>query len=386
VIVADPTGPAGRTGGIAARLIIAMALVILAGGITALLAAALVGPMFFHHHLTEMETTPGTAFEHAQAAFSSASTLTLTVALSASALTSLAASLILARRIGTSLGTMTTAAAHIAAGRFDARVSRPGVGTEFDELADAFNDMAARLDHDEDLRRRLMADVAHELRTPVSTIAVSLDALEDGVLELTPQTIEVLRAQASRLTRLAADLAAVTQAETGALHLDQRSTAPQELLSAAAEAVRDRYAAAGVSLAVEADPDLPAVSVDADRFGQVLANLLDNALRHTPAGGRVTLSAARHGGRVHLVVADTGAGIDARHLPHLFERFYRVDTARDRDHGGSGIGLSITRALVHAHGGTISARSAGPGTGTSFIIDLPPATTRRPDRRTADLQ
>lgn len=378
----------GRAGGIALRLIIAMALVILAGGITALLVAALVGPMFFHHHLIEVEDSPGTTFEHAEAAFSSASTLTLAIALGASALMSLAASLMLARRIGASLGTMSTAAAQVAAGRFEARVARPRVGAEFDELADAFNDMATRLDHDEDLRRRLMADVAHELRTPVSTISATVDALEDGVQQLSPQTVEVLRSQASRLTRLAADLAAVTRAETGALHLDRQPIAPQDVLQVAAESARERYAAAGVTLVVEPRPHLPAVTVDVDRFGQVLANLLDNALRHTPAGGRVTLGANRHGDGVRLVVTDTGQGIDPIHLPHLFERFYRVDTARDRDHGGSGIGLSITRALVHAHGGTITAHSAGVGTGTRVVIDLPTAaaTATVGDRRIADLQ
>lgn len=375
----------GRAGGIAARLIIAMALVIIAGGITALLIAALVGPVFFHQHLIEVENSPGTTFEHAEAAFISASTLTLAIALGASALTSLAVSLILARRIGASLGTMSTAAAQVAAGRFQARVARPRVGAEFDELADAFNDMATRLDRDEDLRRRLMADVAHELRTPVTTISATVDALEDGVQQLDPQTVEVLRTQASRLTRLAADLAAVTRAETGALHLGRQPMTPQDVLEVAAESARDRYTAAGVELVVEASTHLPEVWVDADRFGQVLANLLDNALRHTPTGGRVGLGASRHGDGVRLVVADTGEGIDGVHLPHVFERFYRVDTARDRDHGGSGIGLSITRALVHAHGGTITAHSAGVGTGTRFVIDLPAAATVA-DLPTADLQ
>src|SRR5699024_3655416 len=152
---------------------------------------ALVGPVLFNHHLIEVENSPGTTFEHAEAAFISASTLTLATALGASAVTSLAASLILAHRIGTSLGTMSTATAQLAAGRFEARVVPPKVGAEFDELADAFNDMAARLDHNEDMRRRLMADVAHELRTPVATISATVDAIEDGVQELSPQTAEV---------------------------------------------------------------------------------------------------------------------------------------------------------------------------------------------------
>lgn len=372
-------GKALALGGIGGRLLAGMALVIVAGGLTAWLVAGAVGPTLFHRHMAEAAESAGTTAEatalHAEEAFVSAGALTVAVALGASALTSLLATVVLARRMGASLGSMSEVAAQVAAGRFDARVPRPRVGSEFDELADAVNEMAARLERDEALRRRLMADVAHELRTPVTTISAYLDGLEDGVQELGPETVDVLRSQASRLTRLAADLAAVTRAESRELRLDRRAVAPRTLLATAAAAARERYAEAGVELVVEgaadADGALPRVSVDADRFGQVLGNLLDNALRHTPRAGRVTLSAERHGDGVRFAVTDTGEGIDPVHLPHVFERFYRVDTARDRAHGGSGIGLAITRALVHAHGGSISAESAGRGTGVRFVIDLP---------------
>lgn len=350
-----------------------MALVILVGGLTALVVAALVGPVFLERHLVEMQSEPGTAIEHATIALRSASTLTLTVAVGASVATSLIASLVLARRIGASLGAMSSAAASVAAGRLHARVVRPGVGSEFDELADAFNEMAARLDEDEVLRRRLMADVAHELRTPVTTMGATLDAVEDGIAELSPQTVATLRAQASRLTRLSADLAAVTRAESGQLHLDRRPVLPAELLHRAADAARERYAAGGVTLRVEPEHGLPPVTVDPDRFGQVLANLLDNAVRHTPAGGCVTLSARGDGPMLLLEVRDTGEGIEAVHLPRLFERFYRADEARDRGRGGSGIGLSISRALIQSHGGTIAAFSDGPGSGARFVIAVPAA-------------
>jgi two-component system sensor histidine kinase BaeS len=131
-----------------------------------------------------------------------------------------------------------------------------------------------------------------------------------------------------------------------------------------------------VELATRVDDHLAAIAVDRDRMGQVLGNLLDNALRHTPPGAAVTVTArAAHSGAVRIRVEDTGEGIDAQHLPHLFERFYRVDTARDRDHGGSGVGLAITKALVEAHGGTITATSPGPGRGTCFEILLPAAAT-----------
>lgn len=356
--------------GIAVRLVIAMTLVVVAGGLTAFLVAALVGPALFVQHVAESGGTSQDAIGHAEEAFRSASTLATTIALGSATVTSVAASIFLARRIGASLRTMAEASTRLATGRLDTRVAAPGVGAEFDQLALAFNAMADRLDRDEQLRRRLTADVAHELRTPVATIAATLDALDDDVQQLTPATTAVLRAQASRLTRLSADLTAVSRADSGNLHLHRQPLAPGSILSAAAAAATGAYAAAGVALVVDA-PHLPDLSVDPDRLGQVFANLLDNALRHTPAGGTVRLSAARTPTGVRFVVADDGEGIDHAHLPHLFERFYRVDAARDRAHGGSGIGLSVTRALVHAHGGTIAAHSAGPGHGAEFLIELP---------------
>jgi signal transduction histidine kinase len=357
--------------GIAARLMAAMALVVVSAALAAWLVAGAVGPALFHKHMAEAEGAPGTAVEHAESAFASASALTMTVALAASVLTAMVASVVLARRIGASLESMSSAAGEVASGRFDVQLARPRVGAEFDDLADAFNTMAARLEQDEALRRRLMADVAHELRTPVATITAYLDALEDGVTQLTPDTIDVLRAQAARLTRLATDLAAVTQAENGALMLDLRAESPAELIEAAAAAARVPADEAGIELVVRAQGELAHVQVDRDRLAQVLGNLVDNAIRHTPRGGRITLSATPVGSVIRFTVADTGEGIAPEHLPHIFERFYRVDLARDRGHGGSGIGLAIVQALVRAHNGTVIAHSSGLGNGAAFDVDLP---------------
>ncbi len=357
--------------GIAARLMVAIALVLVAAVLAAWLVAGAIGPGLFHRHMAEAEKSPGTVVEHAESAFASASAVTLAVALFAAVLTALVVSTVLARRVGASLGSLSSAAANVAAGRFDVRLAQPHIGSEFDDLADAFNAMATRLDHDEMLRRRLMADVAHELRTPVATISAYVDALEDGVEDLTPQTVGVLHAQTARLARLAADLAAVTQAESSGLRLDLQFVAPARMVEASVAAARSRADEAGVTLTATVEPGLPVLRIDPDRVGQVLGNLLDNAIRHTPRPGRVTVSVRRLGSFVRFAVEDTGEGISTEHLPHVFERFYRVDTARDRAHGGSGIGLAIARALVHAHGGTIFAHSAGPGLGTRFDVDLP---------------
>jgi signal transduction histidine kinase len=166
-------------------------------------------------------------------------------------------------------------------------------------------------------------------------------------------------------------MAAVSRAEEEGLDITLRPVAAAEVAAAAVEAARDRYAAKGVHLAVELAADVGQVRVDADRIQQVLGNLLDNALRHTPAGGTVTLAYRRVDGWVEYRVADTGDGVAADHLPHLFDRFYRADTARDRDHGGSGIGLAIAKALVEAHSGGISVTSPGPGQGTTLRVRLP---------------
>ncbi|MFI6428438.1 sensor histidine kinase [Promicromonospora sp. NPDC050880] len=362
-----------RRPGLAGRLLVAMALVVVIGGLTAWLVVVAIGPGIFHRHMLAAGLDKdAAAVLHAEEAFRSASTTSLGLALGAAALTSLAVSLFLTRRIGRSLGALSTAAARVAGGRFDSRVPAPGIGTEFDNLAVAFNDMAARLEDSHALRRRLLADVAHELRTPVATITAYLEGVEDGVASLTPDTIAVLRAQGSRLSRLADDLAAVTRAESRDLALHPEPTAPAGLLTVAARSAAGRFAARDVRLVVDVDDGLPDVVVDRDRIGQVLGNLLDNALLHTPAGGIVRVGAARaDDGGLRLTVADTGDGIDAAHLPHVFERFYRVDTARDWRLGGSGIGLAIAKALVEAHGGTISADSDGAGRGATFAVGLP---------------
>lgn len=367
----------GRSG-LAGRLLAALALVLATAGVTAWLVAGAVGPRIFHDHLgTGGTRTAEQALAHAEAAFQTASGVALSIALAAAILVALAVSLVFTRRIGASLASLTAAAGLVAGGRFHARVPAPNMGREFQDLVDAFNQMASRLEASESLRHRLLADVAHEVRTPVATLNAHLEGIEDGVIELTPETVAVLRAQAARLTRLAEDLAAVTKAESGELTLSFVLTSPAELIQLAHLAAHDRAEAGGVGLVLDVEPGLPPVEADPDRMAQVLGNLVDNALRHTPAGGTVTLAAQRSGADVTLTVSDTGEGITAEHLPHVFERFYRADTARDRVSGGSGIGLAITKALVEAHHGHVRAESAGKGAGALFVVTLPVAAPAR---------
>lgn len=354
----------------AARLLVAQAMVLVAGALTTWLVASLVGPTIFTNHLRRAgddHTTEETG--HLEQAFASALLVSISSALLASVLAALAVSWYFSRRVQRSIDSVADAASQIATGRYAARVSDPGLGEEFSTLAVSYNRLAERLESIEKTRRSMLGDLAHEMRTPLATIDAHLEAVEDGIRNFDGETLDVVRGSTGRLRRLAEDMAALSRAEEG-LHVDPQPVDATTLARTAADTARDRFTASGVHL----DTDLVAagrVRVDADRMGQVLGNLLDNALRHTPAGGTVTLSCRRIEDWVEYRVLDTGDGVAAAHLPHLFDRFYRADASRDRRRGGSGIGLAIAKALVEAHGGGISVTSAGLGRGTTFTVRIP---------------
>ncbi len=369
--------PTRRGAGLAGRLLLAQTLVLVAGTLTAWLIAANVGPTLFHQHLTHADVGATAAqIVHTERAYESANAISLSLALLAALLAALAVSVYQTRRIGRSVTTIADAATTVAAGHYDIRVPGPGLGPEFDALASAFNQMADRLGSVEQTRRRLLADLGHEMRTPVATLEAYLEALEDGVATLDAGTAALLRSQTRRLARLSEDIGTVSRAEERQVRLDLRMVAPESLVTAAVNAVSEGYQDKGVRLVTDVPARLPELTLDPERIGQVLGNLLDNALRHTPPGGTVTLSAAASPGSggegVTLSVTDTGEGVPAEHVAHLFERFYRVDAARDRAHGGSGIGLAIAKALVEAHGGQLTVSSAGTGQGSTFRILLRP--------------
>jgi len=345
---------------------------LLTGTLTAWLIAAAVGPTLFHRHLNNAHVGASPAqVAHTEQAYQSANALSLSLALLTALAVATAVNVYIARRIGRSVATIAHAASDVAGGHYDVRVNAPGLGAEFDALASGFNQMAGRLGSVEQTRRRLLADLGHEMRTPVATLEGYLEALEDGVATLDAATVQLLRGQTRRLVRLSEDIGTVSRAEEGQVRLELRMVKPALVLRSAVDSVAEAYQSKGVALTTNIAAGLPELSLDPERMGQVLGNLLNNALRHTPTGGTVTISATSRTGGVELCVADTGEGIPAEHLPHVFERFYRVDTARDRTHGGSGIGLAIAKALVQAHGGQITATSPGTGQGSTFRILLP---------------
>lgn len=359
--------------GLASRLLAATVAVVLVAAGTAWAVAIAIGPAIFHDHMIDTRLSDPAGVEHAERAFRTASALSLALALVTALAAAAAVSLFLSRRVTRSLQLATEASLRVAAGDHSARVPPVGMGREFDDMGAAFNTMAAELRAVEVSRSRMLGDLAHEMRTPVATLDAYLEAMVDGVQQADEETLTMLRTQVGRLARLAEDVALVTTAEEGRLSMRREPVRVAALVRTAGELAEARFAARGVELAVqiEATAEGVVVEADGDRLGQVLTNLLDNALRHTPDGGHVQLLAHQDGATLVLRVSDSGEGIPAEHLSHLFERFYRVDTARDRAHGGSGVGLSIVRAIVQAHGGTVSAASDGPGHGSTFTVTLP---------------
>jgi len=232
--------------------------------------------------------------------------------------------------------------------------------------------MSAELENLEQSRRDLLANVSHELKTPITAIRAHLENLLDGVERPDPKTLEVMLAQTERLGRLIEQLLELSRFESGELPLRREEVPLAPLVSQVLSEIDVARSEHGVVVESDVPHDLPPVEADRERVHQVLFNLVDNAVRFTPTGGAVTVSAWRHNGSVEIRVADTGVGIAPEHLPRLFERFYRVDPARSREDGGTGIGLAIARSVVEAHGGHIHAESEM-GNGSVFTFDLPVA-------------
>ncbi len=348
-------------------IIIVVGVVVLAG------TAQFHAPAALARHIARMEALPG--YDPALAAdlresFQAAANEILVVATLVAFLAAVAVSTFTARRIVGPIRAMMKASQRIAAGDYHERVQVSGQD-ELGALARAFNQMAETLERTEERRLELIGDVAHELRTPLSSMKGVMEGLVDGVLTAEPATFLLVQREVARLQRLVHDLEELSRAEAGQIPLELRPVAPADLVRAAVDRLQPQFEDKAVSLQVDVPTDLPQIWSDPSRVIQVLLNLLGNALQYTPSGGQVTLRAWRDGREVAVVVQDTGIGISAEHLPHVFERFYRVDTSRSRPGGGSGIGLTIAKHLVEAHGGRIWATSSGPGQGSSFTFTLP---------------
>ncbi len=305
-------------------------------------------------------------FKSFQASFNEA----LLLALLAAGVVAILVSLLLSRGVVAPVRILTSASQRIADGHYGERVQVVG-SDELGQLAHSFNQMAEKLEQVETMRRQLIGDVSHELRTPLTAIKGSMEGLMDGILPATPETYQQIHQEAGRLASLVDDLQELSRVEAGAYPLDIRPVAVTTLVQTTLKRFAAQVLAKRIELRSDLPADLPPVLADQDRITQVLTNLFGNALQYTPEGGQVTILATRHGNEIQISVVDTGIGIPAEHLPHLFTRFYRVDKSRSRQAGGgSGIGLTIARALVEAHGGHIRAESGGEGKGSTFTFTL----------------
>jgi len=294
----------------------------------------------------------------------------LAVFLLIAALNSILVAVLLSRSLAKPLDELVAAARDIGAQNLSRRVQVRGKD-EIADVAQAFNEMAARLEQAETLRRNLLADVAHELRTPVTVLQGNLRAILDDVYPLEKEEVARLYEQTLHLTRLIDDLRELAQAEAHQLPLNLSEVDVTKLVKETAVVFQPLCDIAGITLRAELLGALPTIQADRARLRQSLNNLLDNAIRHTQAGGTITMQAEQLPEELQLRVLDTGEGIPPAHLEHVFDRFYRIDAARSRETGGTGLGLAIVKAIAEAHHGRVTVHSDGPNQGSQFIIHLP---------------
>jgi signal transduction histidine kinase len=366
------------------KLFLSYLVVILVGVVVIASTAELVVPTAFDRHMAVMSSMMSSMMGGSVQAldqslftnFRAAVTEAVGVASLAATIMAVITSLFVSRQVVAPVQAMMAASQRIAEGNYAERVQVPGdinkgEQDELGQLALRFNQMAARLEQTENMRRQLIGDVTHELRTPLTTIKGSMEGLIDGVLPANDETYTQIYHEADRLQRLVNDLQELSRVEARAYELHLSRTSLAEVVQATVARLDRQFEEKGVAISTQVPADLPAIQMDSDRIGQVLLNLLGNALQYTPSGGRVRIQAVHIPGEVRVSVMDSGIGIPPEHLPHLFTRFYRVDKSRARSHGGSGIGLTIAKHLVEAHGGRIWAESQGAGKGSTFTFTLP---------------
>jgi histidine kinase len=355
------------------KLFISYMIIIVVGVVSLAVTAELHTPAAINRHIAGMSAVMGSdmgMMTDLAENFTQAINEVLFVATSLAFVTAVLVSTFVTRRIVKPVQAMTAASQRIANGRYDERVQAVGED-ELAELGRSFNRMAHELAQTEERRRQLIGDMAHELRTPLSSIKSVMEGLQDGVLRPEPETFASVEQEVNRLQRLVRDLEELSKAEAGQIQLEKEPINPTDLVEMAVSRLRSQFADKQVSLNTDIPPSLPPITVDPAWITQVLLNLLGNALQYTPPGGRVTVRLFTESDAVQLAIQDTGIGLTAEQISHIFERFYRVDKSRSRAGGGSGIGLTISKHLVEAHNGRLTAASPGLNQGSTFAIVLP---------------
>ncbi len=369
------------------KMFLSYLIVVVIGIVVLITAASLSVPAAFERHMASMNALMSSVnvmgdTQSMETELFSQYTAAVYEAVSYAAIASLVAALLasyfISRQVVTPVQRMTKLSHRIADGKYEERLSIPGSQhadqiDELGQLALSFNQMADKLEKTENMRRQLIGDVTHELRTPLTAVKGYLEGLMDGVLTAEPETYQQIHTEINRLQRLVNDLQELSRVEAGAFQLRLASVTPASLIERIQSNLGRQFEDKNIQLETYVEPNLPSILVDQDRIIQVLTNLVGNALQYTPSGGKVSLQVRREPSEVLFSIKDSGIGISAEQLTFIFNRFYRTDKSRARASGGSGIGLTIAKALVQAHHGRIWAKSEGEGKGStfSFLIPLP---------------
>jgi histidine kinase len=367
------------------KVFLSYLLVVFIGGVVLITAASLSVPAAFERHLVSMNeimisgNIAGNNEQMVSDLFSQYNKAVLeavTYAALAALVGAVLASFLISRQVVTPTLRMMSLSKRIAEGEYEERLSLPG-GQQADQidelgrLALSFNQMADKLEKTETIRRELIGDITHELRTPLTAVKGYLEGMMDGVFPADPETYQQIHSEIDRLQRLVNDLQELSRVEAGAFQLMLTPVSPASLIERIQNTLGRQFEEKNIQFEIDIEPNLPDINVDKDRIIQVLTNLVGNALQYTPSGGKVTLLVRREPSDLLFSVKDSGIGISADQIPLIFNRFYRTDKSRTRTSGGSGIGLTIARALVKAHQGKIWAESMGEGKGSTFSFQIP---------------
>lgn len=353
------------------RLILSHLAVVAVGAATLLVTANRLAPSFVHRHVQSMGMMAGSMADPGMIADLERGALSgvdqaLLVASAAAVVTAVVAAVLASGRMLRPITAIRSATRRLAAGSYSERVPPPGL-RELAGLAEDVNTLASTLGQTEERRTRLVAEVAHELRTPLATIKGYVEGMVDGVFPADQDVLAAMGREVGRIERLATDLGELSRSDEGRLELRLEPSDLTELVREAGERLRPQFDDQEVALDIVSGPRL-AVEVDRDRVTQLFTNIIGNALTYTPPGGRVTIRSGTDQGRARVTVSDTGRGLDPTQLAAVFERFYRADRAAP---GGTGIGLTIARGIARRHGGDVEASSPGPGRGAVFTVVLP---------------
>lgn len=367
------------------KVFLSYLLVVLIGIMVLITAASLSVPAAFERHMASMNAimTSGNTLGNDQqmqselfSQYTAAVYEAVTYAALAALIAAILASFFISRQVVTPMLRMMNLSHRIAEGEYEERLSLPGgqqAGQidELGQLALSFNQMADKLEKTEAMRRELIGDVTHELRTPLTAVKGYLEGLMDGVLPPAPETYHQIHSEIDRLQRLVNDLQELSLVEAGAFQLRLTLIPPASLIDRIHNSFSRQFEDKNIRFELRVEPNLPNVLVDEDRIIQVLTNLVGNALQYTPPGGKVTLLVQHERNGILFSVKDSGIGISPEQLAFIFNRFYRTDKSRARASGGSGIGLTIAKALVQSHQGRIWAESEGEGKGSTFSFSIP---------------